>query len=498
MAKNKYNSPEISILHERVLFISRKNTWWIFFCAIITVMCTVSSWGQPLSRETAERFCHALITHSPELQKYILPEELSRCNRLGITYEGNPFKFLISNDIDSTLCNVLFANPNNYSLHITPLEDDYYSLTIEIPAKGESREYFFKDSLLVSKPYYYARNWKILHGTYFDMYISDTTLIHSAAIKELDAFVESTAVALNYSKDDLRQLKENRIMYYLCRNDTEIKQLTGFVTRGMYLIPYDYVISTYSCHLHELAHLLINYKIRHLKLFTRPFLQEGFAVAVGGRGGLDARVVLNSGLYLQKSGFLDFTEILSSRAFLAQDASVTYPGSGLYVKFLLSRGADSFLNLYKKYSYNGSLDDCEIDTSALPSRAELQTYLASYPENCGITLGGTPGKNAKRVFAEDGNEVYESPEGAFYRVRDTLMIHEKNPPHNYRSKLFEQIFPARKYAGEHFAVCASDNEISVYDFYTNNLVRQYSAGFSLNPQKVPKNNGTYEFGISGK
>jgi hypothetical protein len=459
-------------------------------------MFLCNTFAQTLTHETAERFCHALFTRSPQLEKYVLPEELTRSNRLGIAYEGNPFKFLISNDIDSALCDVLLANPKSYSLHITPLKDGYSSLTIEIPAKGESREYFFKDSLLVSKPYYYARKWKILHGTYFDMYVSDTTLIHSAAIKELDAFVESTAAALNYSIDDLRQLKEKKILYYLCRDDDEIKQLTGFSTRGMYLIPYDYVISTYSCHLHELAHLLINYKMRHLKLFTHPFLQEGFAVAVGGRGGLDSRVVLNSGLYLQRSGFLDYTEILSSRAFLSQDASVTYPLSGLYVKFLLSRGADEFLTLYKKYSYNGSLDDCVIDTNALPSRAELQTYLASYPENCGITLGGTPGKDMKCVLSKDGNQVYESSAGSFYRMPDTLMIHETNPPLNYRSKLFEQIFPARKYSGEHFAVCASENEISVYDFYTNNLIRQYSAGFSLNPRKVPKNNGAYEFGIS--
>ncbi len=468
----------------------------LYIC--IGLLLMHNSFAQTLSTETADRFCHALFTRTQELQKYVLPEELTRSNRLGITYEGNPFKFLISNDIDFALCGLLLANPKNYSLHITPLEEGYSSLTIEIPAKGESREYFFKDSLLVSKPYYYARNWKILHGTYFDMYVSDTNLIHSAAIKELDAFVESTAAALNYSKDDLRQLKEKKILYYLCRDDNEIQQLTGFVTRGMYLIPYDYVISTYTCHLHELAHLLINLKIRHLKLFTHPFLQEGFAVAVGGRGGLDARVVLNSGLYLQRSGFLDYTEILTSRAFLSQDASVTYPLSGVYVKFLLSRGADAFLNLYKKYSFSGSMDDCVIDTSALPSRAELQTYLSSYPENCGISLGGVPAKDAKQIYVKDGNEIFESPASMFYRVRDTLMIQDKNPSRNYRSKLFEQIFPARKYAGEHNAVCASENELWVYDFYTNNLVRQYSAGFSLNPQKVPKNNGEYEFRITGK
>lgn len=464
----------------------------------ISLLLMHNSFAQTLSTETAERFCQALFARTQKLQTYVLPEELKHSNRLGITYEGNPFKFLISNDIDSALCAVLLANPKSYTLHITPLEDGYSSLTIEIPAKGESREYFFKDSLLVSKPYYYARSWKILHGTYFDMYVSDTTLIHSTAIKELDAFVESTAAALSYTKEDLKLLKARKIFYYLCKNDDEIKQLTGFVTRGMYLIPYDYVVSTYTCHLHELAHLLINFKIRHLKLFTHPFLQEGFAVAVGGRGGLDAGVVLNSGLYLQRSGFLDYTEILSSRAFLSQDASVTYPLSGVYVKFLLSRGADSFLNLYKKYSFSGSMEDCVIDTSALPSRVDLQTYLASYVADCGISPGGTPRKDMMRVYAQDENEVYESSTGAFYRVRDTLLIQEKNPLRTYRSKLFEQIFPAKKYAGEHLAVCASENEISVYDFYTNNLVRQYSAGFSLSPQKVPKNNGAYEFGISGK
>ncbi len=55
----------------------------------------------------------------------------------------------------------------------------------------------------------------------------------------------------------------------------------------MYVVSHDIVVSTYSAHFHELAHLLMNFKLKQPHLYTHPFFLEGllwpWAVGAGRR-----------------------------------------------------------------------------------------------------------------------------------------------------------------------------------------------------------------------
>ena len=70
--------------------------------------------------------------------------------------------------------------------------------------------------------------------------------INEYSIQNLDNFVDKISRILDFSSTDLAVLSENKIKYFLCRDEAEIKNLTGFNTMGMYYLPYDYLITTYN------------------------------------------------------------------------------------------------------------------------------------------------------------------------------------------------------------------------------------------------------------
>ena len=147
----------------------------------------------------------------------------------------------------------------------------------------------------------------------------------------------------------------------------------------MYILAYDFIVTTFNAHYHELLHLLINYKLQKLPLFTHPFLQEGCAVAFGGRGGKEPNVILNIGLFLNNSEMLNYNSLLTKQDFYQVDISLSYPLSGLYNLFLFNQlGLEEYLKMYKKCS--GSSDEVEkmkIQTKDLPAMVKWQEFVNS-------------------------------------------------------------------------------------------------------------------------
>ena len=196
----------------------------------------------------------------------------------------------------------------------------FLRLTITIPTLNLKREYFLKDSFLFNSAYYHSRNWKTITTDHFKFFVSDETLFNDYSINLLENFINRMTEILSFTETERNQLKEKKIFYFLCKDEEEIQKVTGFATRGIFILAQDYVITTYNTHYHELLHFLINYKLRKLPLYTHPFLQEGFAVAFGGRGGLDAHTISEMGVFLIKSGFANYKELLSKLDFQKTDA----------------------------------------------------------------------------------------------------------------------------------------------------------------------------------
>jgi len=216
-----------------------------------------------------------------------------------------------------------------------------------------------------------------MESSHFVFIVSDTTLLNDYCIKILEDFYLKISFLLNFNKSQLDKIRSEKIYYILCRDEKEIEKLTGFNTRGMYILAFDYVVTTYNAHYHELLHLLINFKLQHLPIYTHPFFQEGFAVAYGGRGGKEPNVILNLGLFLTESGFLDYTSLQSKNDFYQYDFSLSYPLSGLYNLFLLNElGIEQYLKLYQKYSGTAQeLEKMRILKNDLPEYSKWKEYI---------------------------------------------------------------------------------------------------------------------------
>jgi len=435
----------------------------------------------------AAGFVHALLWRSDSLPSFVLPAELSVSKRLNISYQGVQNKFLISNDVENELKARINNDSVKYEIRTAYLKDDYHSITLSFSGNYSPKVYYFHGKYLVSPVYYYSRNWKRIESPHFIFVVSNPESFNEYCIDRLEAFVDSMAKLLNYSDELKCRLKKEKIYYYLCNNDDEIRSLTGFQTMGMYYLPYDYIITTYNCHLHELAHLLINYKLQNNSLYTHPFLQEGFAVATGGRGGKEPDIILEMGAYLQTCELMDYTELISREQFLSVDASMSYSLSGLYNRFLIDKtGIDNYLTLYQKHS--GNPDDItrmSIDTSSLPDRSEFIKYTNNYLSAPDIKLTDI---NSSDTLASDGHQdsISDLP-GYIHIIADTLLMQPDKEFSGYSSKKFTELFPGRTYRGEKYALTAGNDEISVYNLYTNNLIAKYVLAFSgCRPKPLPK------------
>ena len=451
-----------------------------------------------LSNNAASKFVTSLIQDRNELSKFVEPEELEISNRLGIVYKGVDNKFLISNDIDSSLRRGINDKSLNFTYKIEKLDNNYSKLFFSIPSQKFTREYFFKDSYLISPPFYFGRNWVKEESKFFIFHLSNQALFNNYAEKRLDNFVESICKILKFSDEQIKKLEKNKIHYYLCKDGDEIKKLTGYNARGLYYLPYDYIITTFNCHYHEILHLLINYKIQHPSLYTLPLLQEGFAVTFGGRGGKEPDVILEMGAFLANNNFLNYNSLLSKKDFSQFDATMTYPFAGLYNKFLITElGLNKYLTLYKKYSGDESyVEKLKINPVELPPKDSWIKYLKNYSDSNSIKIEIT-GYNKfneidrrKNVFVISANPNYY-----LFQIKDTLLLTPPKKDNNYQSKLFHELFPYRQYQNEKYAIIADSDEVSVYNFYSNNLIAKYVRSFSSLNKKVKKRNGFYYFVI---
>ena len=469
---------------------------FIPFLILFLLINGFPSKAQSLPDSTAREFINSLLVNRNNLDEFVLPEELSLSGRLGISYKGIDKKYLISNDIDSAARVKFIRNKFTFTYSIERLAKNYSYLKVEIPSLNLMREYFFKGHYLVSKPYYYSRNWEIINSKYFVFHISNKSQFNCYAIEKLDSFITRIAHLLKYNDERISRLKQNKINYFLCKDENEIKQLTGFNARGLYYIPYDYIITTYTCHYHELLHLLMNYKLNNLYLYTLPFLQEGFAVAFGGRGGKEPDVILDMGLFLVKSGFLDYNSLLSKQQFYQSDISMSYPVSGMYNKFLIDEaGIDKYLELYQKYSASeDNIEILTIDSAELPPYNRWQNYVNAYYDSSIIISQANT--EEYKVVAEKSNKYKISSNDGYYlfQIKDTLLLQPEYPL-KFKSKLFGEILPNRNYKWEKYAVIADSNEISVYNFYSNNLIAKYVRGFSIAQQPVKSENGLYRYPV---
>ena len=462
---------------------------------IVAALLLIQLPSQVLARDQAESFIQALIAND-DLQDFVDQSELEISGRLGIEYEGVDNKFLISYDIEDSIKNSINRGEIDYTMDVTDLEADYSKIVFSIPELSYQREFYFKGRKYISPISYHTRDWKRIDSKHFRFLISDTTLFNSYCMDNLERYLLKIAELLNFGDRELKELETHKIYYILCKDEEEIKLLTGFQTRGMYNLAYDFVITTFNAHYHELLHLLMNFKLQRLPLYTHPFFQEGFAVAFGGRGGKEPDVILRLGLFLYNSEMLDYSSLLSREDFYRVNVSLSYPVSGLYSKFLVEQiGIEEYLGLYQKFS--GTADEVEkmeIHENELPGRADWNEFADDYSQKTAIDFEDSE-VQTQLIYDGASARIFEDSLSYYFNLRDTLLIGADANTKGYRSKKFSRVFKNREYQGEKYLILADSNEISIYNLFSNNLIANYVSSFSESHAPVPSENGLYYFSV---
>jgi hypothetical protein len=456
-----------------------------------------------LGQDRKDEFIEALINNSVNIEQYIKENELEKSKRLGISYDGVKYKFMISYDIDEKIKDEVKKNGLKYDINKTDLGNGYSLIDFTVPSLNYSKKFYFKNGKWISPITYFSKDWTTKTSKYFIFKLSEPKYFNDYCINKLDEFVDSISVLLEFTEQEKKLLEEEKIYYLLCKDDKEIEQVTGFNTRGIYITAFDEVVTTYNTHYHELAHLLMNYKLKNLSLYTLPFFMEGFAVAIGGRGGMAKGVVLDIGYYLQKSGFLTYDSIITNDGFYKEDASLTYPVAGLYNAFLMDfLGMKEYLTIYKLA--NGSFEyirNLKFQDDIL--KGELfGKFIEHYYKYSKIVIDsfiidmkcvGLAGTGGMCVFDTIygffiNNEEKKILVGDFDFMKSVWQT-------KYFSKVYLQYFNdtlSNDSWHQYLIVCDYGN-ISIYNCFTNELIDTYNQSFVIDSKQVPFFNNKYYF-----
>jgi len=450
---------------------------------------------QEINPQSAQikNFLDDLIKDQKDLSSYLHNEALKKANRLEINYEGIENKFLISYDIDDTVKDQVKKGELSYKILFEKLEDGFTKATFKINENNYSKDFFFKYDKLVTPSSFFIRNWEEKESKYFRIFLSDAVLFNDYSKQQLDNYVDVMLDLLNMPSSERKLIEKEKINYILCKDADEIEKVSGFNTRGIYILAYDEIITTYNCHFHEISHLLINFRLKKLPLYTLPFLQEGFATAIGGRGGLGRNVLFDIGYFLQKSKFIPFNSIITKAEFFSEDASLTYPVAALYNLFLMEElGIESYLDLYLTYSGDADyVTNLTLDSIKLSPMEKFYTYLHNYKPQGGIELDVNEKFNI--IVEAKAGTVMESDNYYLMKIRSNLLLKTVTPLPNYKSKKFDEVFPGIEYSGYKYLIKADSREVNIYNLYTNILIASYSAGFSLENKEVSKEEGYFIF-----
>jgi len=452
--------------------------------------------SQTLHREEAARFIRTLLWNRSALASWFDPREVAVSRRLGIEYDGVAYKQLIGYDINDSIRSLLKTGRAKYLVSVESLDRDESRVTFTTGSAGDSREFFFRGKHWISPLRYYTKDWTTIESEHFKFFLSDPTLFNQYCVEQLEQFVERMAALLRLDDMDMMTLREQKIRYYLCRDEEEIRHLTGFRARGMYNLAYDAIVTTYNTHSHELLHLLVNFKLRHLPLYTHPFFQEGFAVAYGGRGGLEPEVLLPVGRYLYESQDVELATLLEPDGFRQLDPSVSYPAAGLYNRFLVETiGINSYLFLYRQFSSSvGGASTTQITKDLLPDDSLWNRYIQGPAARSAVSLDSLPG-NVLILKDTKTEQVATDFERYFFLLNGSAVFPGAGRFPHYVSQTFLDALPGLPYHGEEYLISATAEQVSVYNLYTNNLIASYAAAFATPSQVVPRIGDRYRFSI---
>lgn len=464
---------------------------------LILIFLAPSIFSQNITAE----FFDALIHNKPNLTNFINKKELEYSDRLGIEYDNVKNKILIGYELPEDIVSGIISGKYKYEIKNQFLSNTYTEVTFIVPDINYSRKYYFSEDF-VTNGTYHSGFWEKQESKYFTFRIEEPKYFNDYCIKRLDQFVDMIADTLGFTIAERRILEKEKIGYIFCKDEASVEKITGFKAKGMAMLGTDEVVTSYQTHFHEVAHILINYKLKNLGLYTLPFFMEGFAVAVGGRGGMAPRVVTDLGYYLEKSGILKYDSIITNDGFYANDASMSYAVAGLYNSFLLSElGGVKYLELYRKV--NGDLEFVKSLYSSqlnLPEVATFDYYLTKYNDD---RLMYADEKDTTTLWIKiigSGGDFIKSGNYIKFFILNKYFVGFSGieTSKDYVSRKYLELRNTNHYNGMKYSIIADNESVSIYDLFNDELIYSFIKGLSTYTNSIPNKDGYYYFFIKSE
>ena len=501
-----------------------------FLTALLLTLGTIifsSSAGYGQAEDVVRDYLAAIKSGDwAKAKSFWLESEIERANKLGIKFIGINAKydctFPYINDrsrlaLDKCLETISSESNDNKKAII--------KVSAKCPAYKQIEQKYYlvkndEDWKLCSSMHFYTGGWRNHQSKYFRVHYDDSSLLNDQAMVAMDSFVDSLIDILQVTGDRQQFLETNKIDYYLCTPD-EMKLLTGYDAHGMTSFPFDAIITRHLPHTHEIVHLMTNYALQELPLYTVPVIQEGLACCLGGRWSKSSDIINYWGNVSLSLGLASLDDLITTDGFVNCNggADAAYAIGSLFAQALIDNfGAEKFMEFYR--SLSGDLPRVEsLPADSIKGQAEKIfgvkwqiiennfNKLVQDNKYCGIIpehhkANGNPVANLKSEKAE--LRIYDNDSTYYFEIKIhdeganailAMMDSDSLPSRDYQSWQYAQHLPDTKYNGEHFGLRVNKDEAGLYDYFTNTLTAKYVYSFTPDENYYNAQTGQITFSL---
>ncbi len=435
-------------------------------------------------------------------------EDIAASRRLGVEIIGVPLKIECATPLLPALPGIASGQVQVESSAV-PINDTIVQVLVNLEFDGTSAQIPYltvktgKEWKLISKLTAYTHGWNTRQGEYVRVHIGDSSRYNEYAAKCLDDQIGQIGNRLGLEAEKMAHIREVKIDYYLC-SEEQFQKITDYNAHGLTSFPFDAVITRHLPHPHELVHLLMNYSLGEVPLYTTPFLQEGLAVSLGGRWGKSPAVVKQVAYTIMDFEMFSLEDVLTYDDFYQKIGTpdISYPISGIFVDMLLDQiGIERFRNLYlslsgtessvRQMSRKDIISEIE-NHSGLIWDNLLRLFNEQWPryEYSGMIPGGGgiyPIRSINmywefnkdyRIAINDGSYQFEVSYVDSLQ-RGAVLLDQDMFAETIRSSfLFDELLPGQNYSGYDYGIVFDTNEVGLYDFRTNELLAKHVESFS--------------------
>ncbi len=454
------------------------------------------------------------------------PALIETAERLGIEYRGIEYKYDCMSPLTENL-DILASPVTRIDQSLTHSGPASFKsiVTIKTPEDTLSCEYFvMEDSTglnLIPRFWRYLNNLRLVKTKYYNVFYRDDSQLNDIALEDLDTYTETTIRKLGGTDEDLAILEEQRMEYYLARNENEVSELLGFRSHGLYFRPSDIIITYYMPHYHQIALFALSFVHDDMGLVLAPFMQAGTGCMFGGRFGQDRSVMPQIAAFTLENELYKLDDVLTFTGLYDTIANIdfSYPLSlGVIESIYKNHGLDALNKLYSQLS--GTIN--EVKSWDLNHIAEvLEDVTGSSLEDIKKNAASQIVDSRFTVLRvedvpDSGETVFQSGMARYvlnikvldgwYNVKvagysgetdfaGTITVRGTTGKRfgAFRSFLWRDHFPEMGYRNELYSIQFTPQEIGIYEYFTNRLIAKYVGGFHGRMNIIENNTLQFRF-----